>query len=48
MGKNIKCAAEANDGEPSKTMATINKAVSFHDFHRGDVKPKHIQRDLCH
>ena len=46
MGKNIKCAAEANYGEPIQTVVTINKAVSFHDFHRGGVKPKHIQTDL--
>ena len=47
MGKNIKCAAEANNVEPSKTMVTINKAVFLHYFHRVDVNPKHIQTDLC-
>ena len=48
MGENRKCEADANYGEPSQTMFKINKAVLFHDFHRGDVNPKHIQIDLCH
>ena len=43
MGKNRKCAAEANDGVPIQTMVTINKAVFFHGVHRVDVNPKHIQ-----
>ena len=34
MDKNRKCAAEANDGDPSQTVVTINKAVSLHNFHR--------------
>ena len=47
MVKNRKCAGEANNGEIGLTMVTINKAVFFHDFHRGDVNSKHIQTYLC-
>ena len=48
MGKNRKCAVEANYGEPSQTIVTINKAIFLYDLHRIYVKTKHIQTDLFH
>ena len=48
MGKNRKCAAEENDGEPSQNMVTINKYVLFYNFQIGDVHSNNIQADICY
>ena len=36
-GKMIENVQYANNGEPSQTMVTINKAVLFYDFSREEI-----------